>query len=87
MDLSREEIDTITIKVRDYDYQLVKMLRYIMTIANYGHSFDVVVDPSMSEYKKSFFMDGDGAFHIKDLKKNGIKVNDKIVEGYLKRIQ
>jgi len=86
----KEDLTEITIKLRDSDNQLVTLIEYIGVLAGPGHSFEVVVDPDMREHKKSFFMDGDGSFFIKDLKMNGKKVvvkNDKIMEGYLKRIQ
>ena len=80
----------IKVIVRDYEDQLVKMIDYIMHAANPGHSFEVVVDPEMREHRKTFFFDGDGSFHIKSVKRNGKKVkvmDDKLIEGYLKRIQ
>ena len=63
--------DELIIKVSDPENQLVKMIDYIMHTANIGHSFEVVVDPDMSEYTKKFYMDGDGSFYIKEIKKNG----------------
>jgi len=90
MSNSEDQFDEITIKLRDPDDQLVKMIDYIMHIANIGHSFITVVDPELSEYTKKFSMDGDGSFFIKEVKKNGKKVNvkdDKIIESYLRKIQ
>ena len=86
----KEDLTEITIKLRDPDNQLVSLIEYIRILAGPGHSFEVVVDPDMREYKKSFFMDGDGSFNINDIKMNGKKLvvkNDKIVEGYLKGLQ
>jgi len=83
---SKNPLDEITIKLRDPDDQLVKMIDHIMHSANIGHSFEVVVDPYTREFKKSFFMDGDGLFYIKEVKKNGKKVNIKdnnLIEQYL----
>ena len=80
----------ITMTIIDPDNQLISLIDYINILSGPGHSFEVVVDPDMREHKKSFYMDGDGAFSIKDLKMNGKKVvikNDKIVEGYLKGLQ
>jgi 8-oxo-dGTP diphosphatase len=83
----------IEILVRDPDYQLVKMIDHIRRLAAPGHSFEVVVDPDVTkeEGKRSFGMDGDGSFHIRELKMNGKKFeldgDGKIVEGYLKFIQ
>jgi len=85
-----KELDEITVKLRDPDNELVRMIDHIMHSANIGHSFEVVVDPDMREYRKSFFMDGDGSFYIKEVKKNGKKVNvkdDKLIEQYLENIQ
>ena len=90
MAVPKEELDEITIKVRDPDNQLVKMIDHIMHSANIGHSFEVIVDPDLRERTKKFYMDGDGSFYIKEVKKNGKKVNvkdDKLIEGYLKKIQ
>ena len=89
MAIPDEKITEITIKLRDYENQLVKLIDHISKASAPGHSFDVVVDPDMSEYRKSFFMDGDGAFFIKEIKMNGKKVvikDDKISE-YLERVQ
>ena len=89
MAIPDDRLVEITIKVRDYEDQLVRLIDYIMHTASIGHSFDVIVDPDMSEYRKSFFMDGDGVFFIKEIKMNGKKVvikDDKISE-YLERVQ
>jgi len=86
----KEDLTEITIKLRDLDNQLVTLIEYIRILAGPGHSFEVVVDPDMREHRKSFFMDGDGSFLIKDVKLNGktlVVKNDKVMEGYLKRIQ
>lgn len=90
MAIRREDLNEIKILLRDPDNQLVKMIDYIMHTANIGHSFEVVVDPDLREYKKSFYMDGDGSFFIKEVRKNNKKVkvkDDKIIEGYLRKIQ
>lgn len=78
-----EEFDVIQIELRDPDNQLVKMIDYIMGVANIGHSFEVVVDPDMKDYRKSFFMDGDGPFYINKVMLNSVKVevkDDKLQE-------
>jgi len=88
--IPEKDLDELIIKVRDDEDQLVKMIDYIMHTAGIGHSFEVVVDPDMREYRKKFYFDGDGSFRIQDVKKNGRKVkikDDKLIEGYLKRIQ
>jgi hypothetical protein len=84
------ELDELTIKIRDPEYQLVKLIEYIRVTAGPGHSFDIVVDPDMREHRKSFFIDGDGSFFIKEFTMNGKKVkikDDKLLESYLQKIQ
>jgi hypothetical protein len=85
MAIPRKELDEIKILLRDYDDQLFKLIDYIMHTANVGHSFEVVVDPDMREHRKTFYMDGDGSFYIKEVKKNNEKLN-KLKE-YLRYIQ
>lgn len=83
-----DEYIEITVNVRDLENSLIKLIDYIQSKANPGHSFEVVVDPDDSEYRKSFYMDGDGTFFIKDVKKNGKKVkieDDKLIE-HLRKI-
>jgi len=63
-----KELKTIIIKVNDPEDQLIKLIEYIRNKANPGHSFPVIVDPDDSEYKKTFYFDGDGVFHIDSLK-------------------
>lgn len=81
----------LTVRVRDYDKQLAKMITYIRALANPGHSFVVDVDPDMRENSKKFSMDGDGSFYIKTIQINGVNIKIKdgelIVEEYLKNIQ
>ena len=81
--MESDEFDVIQIELRDPDNQLVKMIDHIMHSANIGHSFEVVVDPDDKEYRKSFFMDGDGSFYIKKVSLNSVKVeikDDKLQE-------
>lgn len=89
MVILKEQMIEIKVIVRDRDNSLVRLLDYLK-IANSGHSFEVIVDPESKEYKKTFWIDGDGTFFIKKILKNGKEVkveNDKIIEGYLKLIQ
>lgn len=82
------EYTEIVVNVRDLENSLLRLIDYIQKTAGPGHSFDVVVDPEDSEYKKSFFIDGDGDFFIKDIRKNGKKVKiegDKLLE-FLRRM-
>ena len=90
MAIPKDQLDEITVKLRDPENQLVKMIDYIRSIANIGHSFITIVDPELSEYTKKFSMDGDGSFYIQEVKKNDKKVevkDDKIIENYLRDIQ
>lgn len=57
----------INIEVIDPDNEFSRLIEHIKTITSPGHSFDVIVDPDSSE-KQTFFMDGDGSFHIKSIK-------------------
>ncbi len=70
----------VTMEIRDPDKELQKLLEKIKWLANAGHSFDVVVDPDDKEFKEAFFIDGDGACHIRDLKvKEDMKKSEKLV--------
>ena len=71
----------MTVKVRDYDHQLIKLVSYIRALAGPGHSFVVDVDPDMKENSKKFSMDGDGSFNIQSIKMNGVEI--KIEDGKL----
>ena len=64
---------------RDPDKQLEKLLEKIKGHAAPGHTFDVVVDPSMTkeEGKESFCMDGDGSFRIYGIDKKNIEPTEK----------
>jgi hypothetical protein len=57
----------IVLDVDDEDGQLKKLLEYIKANSEVGHSFGVVVDPDDSELTKKFYIDGDGAFRIRDI--------------------
>lgn len=74
----------IYIEVRDPEDQLIKLIDHIRRASSPGHSFEVIVDPNDKEYRKSFFIDGDGAFFISKLEKD--KKTFKLEE-VLKRIQ
>ena len=87
MAIPKDQLTKIKVTLRDRDDQLVKMIDYIKHTANIGHSFEVVVDPDMSEYRKRFSMDGDGSFAIAEVKKDGVKYKEDIIKEYLNRIQ
>lgn len=57
----------LVIELRDPDGSLEKLIRYIAESANGGHSYEVLVDVG-NDGEKSFGIDGDGAFHIFDVK-------------------
>lgn len=89
MAIPKEDLTEITIRLRDPDNQLIRLIDHIGRASAPGHSFEVIVDPNDSEFAKSFFIDGDGAFYIEDLKINDKKVkvkNDKLVE-YIDKIR
>lgn len=92
MGIPEHDCDTITIKLRDPDRQLVKLITYIRELANPGHSFVVKVDPDSREALKTFSMDGDGSFAIRDIWFNNVHVerleNDSLIlKEYLNKIQ
>lgn len=62
---------TIQIDVEDDEDQLRKLLAYIKKNSETGHSFGVVVDPDDKELTKKFYIDGDGAFRIREIKVDG----------------
>ena len=62
---------TIQIDVEDDEDQLQKLLSYIKMNSETGHSFGIVVDPDDKELAKKFYIDGDGAFRIREIKVDG----------------
>jgi len=68
---------TLTVKFSrrgDGADSMSQMMAYIGDIGSVGHSFEVVVDPDDSEYRKAFGFDGDGADHIASVELDGQKV-------------
>lgn len=61
-DINKEK--TITLRVLDYEGQVEELLEYLSDISTSGHSFQVVVDPHDDEYRKEFWIDGDGTDKI-----------------------
>ena len=58
---------TLTVKFSgngDGAESMARMLAYIGKIGGVGHSFEIVVDPDDSEYRKSFGFDGDGSDRV-----------------------
>lgn len=84
------EYDKIELLVKGDDGDIARMLEFIRANAAPGHSFEIVVDPDLREYKRSFYADGDGSFHIKHVKKNGKLVkldkDGKLLENYLRSL-
>lgn len=58
---------TIVIKCFDEDDELSSLIDYIKGIGNIGHSFEIIVDPDTSDYRKKFDWDGDGGDRINDI--------------------
>lgn len=56
---------TITITCRDLDNTLEKMLQYMKSVGNSGHTFSIVLDND-----KKFEWDGDGSDAIFEIKVN-----------------
>lgn len=52
-------------------WSVLKLLRNFQYHGGIGHSFGVVSDPDMSEYRMEVGWDGDGADQLKDIKVNG----------------
>ena len=66
----------LVVDVKDSEGQLKELIDYIKDVTNAGHTFDVVVDPGNEDWEKSFEIDGDGAFSIKDVKFEKDNEND-----------
>jgi hypothetical protein len=65
----KEELNNkkIIITCRDRDNNLEDLLEYIQSIGNGGHSFEIIVDPTTSNYTKTFYWDGDGSDRIEGI--------------------
>lgn len=75
-DLGDSYNDEVEVSFRvkgDAKSEMVEMLKYISDIGGVGHSFEIVVDPDLSDYREEFFFDGDGADGIDDIKIDGEK--------------
>jgi len=62
-----EHTKTITVVCRDLDDTLEELLKYIKSVGNTGHTFNIVVDPDAKGGKK-FEWDGDGSDAIFEIK-------------------
>lgn len=66
---------TITLECTDQAVEeLIPLLKHLQHATAIGHSLEIQTDPDIKEYTKKFFLDGDGASHIKTIKLNGKKV-------------
>lgn len=57
----------IVLTVYDREGSISELLKTIQSYASRGHSFPVTVDGNDSEYKKDFYIDGDGSDRITDI--------------------
>lgn len=57
----------LILTIHDRDKQIEGLIRRIQEAAGWGHGFPVVVDPDDKEYKRSFYIDGDGSDSILDI--------------------
>lgn len=63
---------TVTVKLRDRERSLVRLLQDIRRKANCGHSYTVVTDPDAGHKEAGRFdIDGDGGFHIDEIRADG----------------
>lgn len=71
---SSKTVGVVTVETTNPD-AVKSLLEYIQKIGNGGHSFDIVVDPENSEYRKKFDWDGDGSDKISKI--TATEVNSK----------
>lgn len=62
---------TIQLKLSDPDKNILHLLECIKGYSKAGHSFKVSVDPDDEEFKKDFYIDGDGCDQILDINNTG----------------
>lgn len=79
----------VTFRANDADNTLMRLIEKLKKHSDPGHSFSVVVDPDVKQAdggNKSFGMDGDGSFRIKEIKKTYKKdkvanlISDEIIK-------
>lgn len=63
-------------EVSDPDGKISELINYIKTTAQAGHSFPVVVDPDDKDYRREFYIDGDGSDKIIDF----AELNESVIE-------
>lgn len=65
--LREEGEKNYVLRVHDAESSIYNLLDCIKSVANAGHSFEVVVDPG-AEDEFRFYIDGDGTDHISEIK-------------------
>lgn len=63
-------------EISDPDGKIAELIDYIKQTAHAGHGFPVVVDPDDKDYRKEFYIDGDGSAQIIDFK----ELNESVIE-------
>lgn len=61
-----KDLTTYIVTCKDGEGSLKRLIEYIGTNGNTGHSFNIVVDPG-SDSEESFGWDGDGRDYIKSV--------------------
>jgi hypothetical protein len=75
-----DEIE-VSFKVKgDAKSEILELLQHCEKIGGWGHSFNIVIDPDLSEYKNEVYFDGDGADRLFDIKINGKKVTKDFLD-------
>ena len=64
--VKKEHMYVYQVTARDPEQNLKKLIEYIGKNGNTGHSFEIVVDPDMTEKegRKTFYWDGDGLDYV-----------------------
>lgn len=57
----------IQLKLRDPDKNILHLLECVKGYSTAGHSFKVTVDPDDNEFKKDFYIDGDGCDQLLEI--------------------
>jgi len=73
-DLGKDEDGFAEVSFRvkgDAVHSMLRLLRHCERVGNMGHSFEIVLDPENSEYRKTVGFDGDGSDRIESIKVNG----------------
>ena len=77
----------VVMYIKDRDNTIEELLKYIKKLTDDGHGFTVDVDIDDKEYKKHFYIDGDGSDKIRDLiVEDGWTQNSRSIVVYERRI-